>query len=183
MTDTLALVHLYETVKARFELEATNATNHFGWRESTAQKPNNTLVWMPGDPSGALGTLAAPSHPGRNPRPLFTLHELFTVEITAIDLQNAENELAQYVATRLLYDAWLRAVYLASRARFAVQSATWVKDKIQRSHGATIRVVVALEAMVPDAPLTTAPADTRAAVTVAELNVTQAVAVPDAEEP
>jgi hypothetical protein len=181
VSDTLALEKLYNDVVAQFVADAAAETpagtpphQSFGWREpakrgdATTQAPQmrRRIAWVPGDDaSGDLGASAPARNPGRNPRPLATLAELVTVYIEAADLTAAENELAQYRAARFLYDAWLRAVYIAARGTFQIRSQRWVDDRATRRFGATIRVVLALEAMVPDAPLETAPVDTDALVT------------------
>jgi hypothetical protein len=172
MTDTLAVPYLYNAVVARFAAEGTLVPNSFGWREPAKQKAPPVIEWVPGDDSnGAIGDIDAARSPGRLPaRPLATLHELVTVYIASVDATapgDAENEAKQYAATRFLFDAWYRAVYLAMRGQFAIKSAGWVTDKQVRRRGATIRVLLAVDAMIPDAQLTTAPVDTGASVTTA----------------
>jgi hypothetical protein len=179
MTDVLAVTAAYDAVSQRLADEGTNVTSTFGWRESARQKSGNTIVWMPGDSTGVLGALGAARKPGRNPRPLATLAEFVTVEITGYDASQLENERAQYVGTRLLFDAWYRALYLAARGTFEVVSATWLVDKQQRSAGATLRVVVAIEAMVPDEPHAVAPTDAVASGNAHLLDVTTPVSVPE----
>jgi len=136
----------------------------FGWREPAHRAGSMRIVWVPGD-GGDLGEIAPPRNPRRNPRPLATVHELFTVFLEASDPAAPEDELAQYTAARLLFDAWLRAVYLASHGTYAIRSARWVDEKVTRRYGATLRVVGSIEAMVPDAPFESAPVDTEADVT------------------
>ena len=156
MADTLALEQLFEDVVQRFADEGTEVPNVFGWRTPAARgAQQNRICWVPGDPSGAAGAVAGARQPGRNPRPIATLEELFTVYIEAVDIvnQDRENELAQYKAARLLFDAWYRAVYLSSTGRglVAVKSASWMADRTTRRHGATLRVVCTVQAMIPDA--------------------------------
>lgn len=171
MTTVLALPLVYEAVVARFALDAaaedppaTPVAQPFGWREPAHRTGTRRIVWVPGD-DGELGEVGPARNPGRNPRPLWTIDELFTVYVEAQDATAAENELAQYTAARLLFDAWLRAVYLAAHGTVRVTRSQWVSDKSTRRFGATIRAVVAIEAMVPDAPFETAPVDTAADVT------------------
>jgi len=179
MAITTALEYVYNAVAARFAAEGTAATNVFGWREPARQPAalasplaHGRIVWTPGDATGSLGELKAARNPGRDPRPLATLGELVTCTISAADLTAPESELAQYRITRLLYDAWFRAVYLAFHGQFAMVSQGWVEDANERRRGAAIRAVISLDAMIADLPATLAPADTSVCVTVTELNVT-----------
>lgn len=184
MSSTFALVRLYDAVVARFALEGsgpespTEVAQSFGWREDPKQKTTaGRIVWRPGDRSFGLGTLVPAKQPGRiDARPLATLGELFTCTISANDPTSPEDETAQYTATRALFDAWYRAVYLAARGTFAIISAEWVTGNPggsinQRRHGAAIRVVVQLDAAILDAPLESAPTDT-AAVVVSTMDAT-----------
>lgn len=171
MADTWALTRLYDAVVARFALEGLDVPNLFGWREPARKtETGDRIVWYPGDPRGDLGELASARYPGRNPRPLATLHELFTVEITASNAATPETERAQYLAVRELFDAWVRAIHLAASGTFRIVSNEWVIDKKERRHGACIRVVASVEAMIPDTELTSAPVDTSASIDVDELD-------------
>lgn len=156
MSDTLALEQLFKDVVQRFEDDETVVPNVFGWRESAHRGgQQNRICWVPGDPSGAAGEVTSARQPGRNPRPIGTLEELFTVYIEGRDIVNMdlEHELAQYKAARLIFDAWFRAVYLSAAGRNLVQvkSAAWMVDRTARRHGATLRVVCTVQAMIPDA--------------------------------
>lgn len=179
MAVILALPRLYDAVVARMDADAAAAGDDpvpqdFGWRAPDRRRGTHRIAWVPGeDQSGALGDLAAARHPGQNPRPLATLTELFTVYLEAVDKDEPENERKQYQATRELFDAWYRAVYLAAHGTFAIRSANWVIETKVRRRGACIRVVGSTEAMVPDAPLDTAPVDTEAEIAVEELGVTE----------
>lgn len=181
MTTDLALPLLYDAVRTRMDAdtlaldpEATPVPQPFGWREPAKRTGTMRIVWIPGDDeSGDLGEFGAARNPGRNPRSLATLRELFTVYIEAVDPSAPESELAQYTATRLLFDAWLRAVHLAAHGTFTIESTGWVIEKATRRYGATLRVLGSIEAMVPDAPLAVAPVDTRALIDVEELDVTE----------
>lgn len=165
MTAELALEILYEDVGARMTAEATagglEATPHvFGWRRP-AERPQEApaapstarrVVWVPGD-DGKLGVVAPAVQPGRNPRPIGTLMELFTVYLEAADLSSAaaaENELAQWRAARNLFDAWYRAAWRSVGLRVQVLDSRWVDDKATRRFGATLRLVCTIEAMIPD---------------------------------
>jgi hypothetical protein len=162
MVDTLALPKLYTDVKARFSAESTTANVVFGWREPAKQINQgpgraNRICIVPGDESGDIGEITSARNPGRNPRPLATLNEVFSVYVFGWDSSAPEDELKQYIATRFLYDAWYRAVYLAAHGTFQVLSAKWVTTQMERRFGAEILAVYAIESMIPDSPWTIAP--------------------------
>lgn len=173
MADVLALEHLFDAVVARFTAEGTVAVNAFGWRVPAQHPVGARIAWVPGDPAGNVGVVLPARNPGRNPRPIATLSELFTVEISAQDPTAPEDERAQYRVVRLLRDAWHRAVHLAVHGTFAIRSETWLIDKKERRHGATLRIICSIEAMVPDEAQETAPVDTSAELDVEELDVTE----------
>ena len=180
MAIILALPRLYDAVVARFAAEAAVGVdpvpNLFGWRTS-AQKliTGNRICWIPGDPNGELGQVKAARNPGRNPRSLATIDELFTVEVIASDADptKRENERIQYQAARVLYDAWYRAIHLAASGTFTIQSLDWITDKKERRFGAGIRAVCTIEAMLPDKVFTSAPVDTSAVIDTELLDVTE----------
>lgn len=191
MADTLALEKLFDDVEARFALDgllrSSNppgplAPSTFGWREPSRQDiPGPRIRWVPGDDaSGYVGEIAPPKYPGRNPRPLGTLWEQATVYIHGHDASAPEDERAQWKATRLLFDAWWRAIYLAAYGTFEILRAEWVIDKNQRRYGTAIRVLVAVQSMIPDSAHRTAFPS--AAIDVTELDVTETITVP-AEPP
>lgn len=176
MADTLALTKLYDDVVARFAADGTAVPNKFGWRSPAhgqAEAPGNRIVWYPGDPRGQLGKLGSARNPGANPRSLGTLGELFTVEISGCDPTGLADEKKQYVATRLLLDAWLRAVYLAAKGTYEVLSSDWVIEKKEARFGACVRLVCSIQAKVPDLEHVVAPVDTHAEIDVEELDVTE----------
>lgn len=178
MADTLALEKLFDDVEARFLAENTLAEHVFGWREPARHAVGPRIAWVPGDPAGNLGAVLPARNPGRNPRPLATVQELCTVEISSGDPRVPEDERAQYRAVRLLRDAWHRAAYLAARGTFAIRSETWIVDKKERRHGAALRIVFSIDSMVPDTARETAPVDTGAEVDVEQLDTTERVSVP-----
>lgn len=186
MTVILALEHLYDGVVAQMaadaaaqEPPATPVPQPFGWRSPARNDHGPRIVWVPGDDtSGAIGDVAGAKYPGRNPRPLATLHELFTVYLEGVDTSAPENERAQYKVARLLFDAWYRAAHLVAHGTFQIRSVGWLTGKKERRRGATIRVLVSVEAMVADAPLTLAPVDTRAAIDVEELDESETMTTP-----
>lgn len=186
MTVILALEHLYDGVVAQMaadaaaqEPPATPVPQPLGWRAPARNDHGPRIVWVPGDDaSGALGEVAGAKYPGRDPRSLATLHELVTVYLEGVDTSAPEDERAQYKVARLLFDAWFRAAHLVAHGTFAIRSVGWVTGKKERRRGATIRVLLSVEAMVPDAPLTLAPVDTRAAIDVEELGVGETMTTP-----
>lgn len=166
MTDTLAIPFLIQKVKDRFTAESTNVPNLFGWKPIHRQGSAPRIIWVPGDDTnGSLGDVDAPRLPGRNPRPLANLHELVTVYISGADSTAPEDEDKQYIATRFLFDAWYRAIYRAMPGQISVKSAAWKIDKNERRRGAAIRVLLAVDAMIPDSAYAVAPADTNAEIT------------------
>jgi hypothetical protein len=122
---------------------------------------------------GSVGRVDPARNPGRNPRALATLRELFTCTLSASDPGDPENELAQYKATRFLFDAWFRAVYLAAHGTLTVERSDWLIRHNDRRFGTAMRVVCSIQAMVPDAALDGIPIDTRAVTGVSELDVTE----------
>lgn len=181
MANVLALPDLYDAVVARFAAESTLVPNLFGWRDPPQKLTLGTRIcWVPGDDaSGDVGDVGAARYPGRNPRPLGTLNEIFTVLILSSDTATPEFERAQYQAVRELFDAWYRACYLHARDTFAVRSSSWVIEKRERRYGACLRLVCTIQAMIPDAPATDANADVGmnagvvAALDTTELDVTE----------
>lgn len=170
---TLALPKLYDDVETLLADEAaasspptTPVPMAFGWRAPAYRGVSHRIVWVPGDDSnGNLGDLAVAREPGRNPRPLWRLGELFTVYLEAFDAASPEDERAQYQAARELFDTWARAIYRVARGTIAVRNVSWVTDKKVRRFGATLRVLAMVDAMVPDLPSDIAPVDTSATVT------------------
>lgn len=160
MATITALEQLYSDVVNRFDDEDTEVPNVFGWREPARRgAQQNRICWVPGDPAGAAGDITSARQPGRNPRPLATLNELFTIYVEARDASDLEDEQKQYHAARLIFDAWYRAAYLSARTLLTVKSATWMVDRKTRRHGATLRVVCTVQAMIPDSAYTAAEVD------------------------
>lgn len=168
MSDPFAVTSIFDAVSTHFvdlaaaaDPPAVAVPNVFGWRERAKKLASpvtgtaRRIVWIPGDDSGRelsdLGEVGPPRFPGREPRSLATLHELVTVYIEASDLASPEDERAQYVAARALYDEWHRALYRAARTTYAIVSEGWVTTQKERRHGAAIRVLLSIEAMLPDA--------------------------------
>ncbi len=162
MVDTLALENLVDRIQARFTADGTTAAIAFGWKEPAKQVNQgpgraNRIVFVPGDPNGAIGEVGPAKYPGRNPRPLGTLGELVTVYVWAYDATAPTNERSQYGAARRLFDAWYRAAYIAMRGHFRLVSTKWVTGKTERPFGAEIEAVIAIESEIPDTPWQTPP--------------------------
>jgi hypothetical protein len=189
MSVILALPRLHDAVVARFALDAavadppvTAPEQPFGWRPVAQQPHGHRIVWVPGDDSnGDLGELGPAKYPGGLPRTLGTLGELFTVYLEAHDITAPENERSQYIASRLLFDAWVRAVHLAASGTFSIVSANWVDSKKERRFGATIRVVAMIEAAIADSAAAIASlTDARALLDVALLDHEEQIEAGDA---
>lgn len=153
MADVLALPFIYHAVVDRFAAEGLGDVEQpFGFDAPAQNVVSRRITWEPGDPQGALGDVITPRNPGQNPRSLATLLELFTCTISAADETAPTDRLAQYVAVRLLFDAWWSATFLAQYGVVAIVSATWLRDKKLVPHGAALQVVCSVEAVLPDAP-------------------------------
>lgn len=184
---TLALPYLYDSVVSRFLTEGPAVPgssptrpipNLFGWRvPAQTITTGDRICWVPGAPeSGDIGEILPARNPGGDPRSLATLEEIFHCYIHAADRTSPtapENEMLQYIAARTLYDAWYRALYLTVRGAFRIVSNEWVIEKKERRYGATILVVVAIQAVVADEPATMMPIDTSAVIDIQELDVTE----------
>lgn len=148
----LGVINLYEQVSALAVAEAVPAASLFGWRIPAQHPYGNRFAWVPGDQNGGLGIVGPPRNPGRSPRSLGTLNETFTVLINGHDPADPENEAAQYAIVRYLYDWLLRAVYRYAYGAHAVVYDEWLTNRNERRHGAAVRVVFALQAVIPDVP-------------------------------
>jgi hypothetical protein len=179
MAVVLALPRLYDGVVAQFASEGLAVPNTFGWR-ARAQRSGaaKRIVWIPGDDeNGDMGEVGPAKQPGRNPRPLATLLELFTVYVEAQDETAPETERTQYQAARELFDAWYRAAFLVAGMTLVVQRSGWVINKKERRFGAAIRALCTIEAMIPDAEEGVAPTDTGAAIATSEFAVTETTVI------
>ena len=158
----LALLDLYDRVEARFTSEATPCTLLFGWDESPKQLRGPRIVMVPGDDGATAFNGALPvRQPGRNPRPLGTLAELFHIVVSASDAATPENDRAQYTACRLLFDAWYRAAFLAVGIRLAFITSAWMVERTVRRAGAALVATFTIEAMIPDSALDETSLSTR----------------------
>jgi hypothetical protein len=135
----------------------------FGSREPAKRDELPRIVFVPGD-AGKAGSFGPSVKPGRNPRPLMTFNELVTLVVEGFDSSTgaAESEIAQWKATRLLFDALMRAVYKSAHGTYEDGEPEWIGDRKTRRHGMALRHVIAVQSMVPDAPLSLAPANTSA---------------------
>lgn len=165
----LALEILHDRVVQRFIDDAIACEFAFGWREVPRQGrlPDAHIVLKPGDPSGRLSkSHTGARYPGQLPlRSLGGLWELFTVTISAHDAAAPQDDRAQYRATRLLYDAWLRAVYLSGFGNFNIESDRWLTSRKEGRFGAALEVVGGILAVIPDSAVTLAPVDVHAEIT------------------
>jgi hypothetical protein len=181
---TLALEKLYADVTARFAAEGTPAVNVFGWRQPALQQVHVARIsWVPGDATGSVGRVGPARNPGRDPRPLATLREYFTVTIATSDPTAPEDEMKQYIATRLLRDAWHRAVYLAAHGTFTIESERWMTDRKERRYGAALRVLCTIEAMVPDIAPESMPISVGGVLDINELDVTEPIDIAPPPDP
>lgn len=179
MAIVFALPRLYDAVAARFAAESFACAMAFGWRTPAAQiETSRRIVWVPGDESGELGEILPPKYPGRNPRALLNLGELFYCDLSTSDVATPEDERTQYQATRELYDTWLRAVHLAAHGTYEIVSSTWITAKNARRYGAAIRVVGSIQAVVFDQPYSGVEANAgHALLNVTELDNTESLSV------
>lgn len=134
----------------------------FGHREvikQTNQGPGraNRVVFDPFDSPSEDGP---PRDPGQPERPLATLEEGFNIYCWARDASAPRDELAQWRAARLLYDAVRRAIYLATTDEdvgtpVAIKSFGWVPGPPgELPFGAEIKLGCRIASKVPDAPYT-----------------------------
>lgn len=182
MAFVYALPKLFDDVVALFAAESTLIPNLFGWREPAKQFIDaSRICWVPGDASGKSAIVEPPKFPGRNPRPLWTVVEAVTFEVYGFDASDPENELKQYKAVIAVRDALLRAIYLKAHGTVKVQDLTWIKpERMQRRHGAALKILATIENMVPDAAMPIAGdghCGVGANIAVTELDVTEPVIV------
>lgn len=154
---TWPVAALFDAVAARVTAEGpADCDVVFGWRApARARLKRRRISVIPGDATtGDVGEIAAggPSAGDGIYRTLATLRELATIECEAHDPSAPEDELAQYCETRALYDVAVRAAMLAMPGRVLVSSTEWETRRSERRHGALLRVVLELSAVIPDAP-------------------------------
>jgi len=160
------LTNLYDKVVASFDEDGIDCNFSFGWRQPETHKTaRRQIIFIPGDESGSLGDLVAPRSPGRNPRALHNLDELFTVRVEAIDMKAPESERAQYQAARELFDCFVRAMYLAAHGTYDVQALDWDTSKKARRNGAAIVMIASIKAIIPDVTHDVVPVDAQGDIT------------------
>lgn len=169
---------VFDDVVARFGAEGTVVTNAFGWRKRAKHKVGESrIVWVPGDNDNAGAVL--PPAINHDARQLGKFEELLTVYVAGYDADNPTDERAQYNATRALFDAWYRAVYLDHHGAFRILGLRWMVPRTELPHGVELACVVAFKSPIPDTPYTFAPADTTADIATSLEDVTeQTVASP-----
>jgi len=141
-----------------------------GWRKSVQQDNYATggrVVFQPGDENGSAGKASGAQKVSdlslavgakRNPRSVGTLFEFFTVFVWGRDADAtlATNELAQYIATRTLYDAVYLSLYNhasageGAKGYFPLNDPKWILDHTQRPHGGELKATGVVQAMHPD---------------------------------
>lgn len=164
MADTVALTHLYETVKAAYLAESDLTPHFFGWEEPPKQLRTRTrIVWAPGDESGSVGEILPPrmhtlsatvDDESFAARPLANLSESFRVYINGTAAgQPRTNEAAHYAVTRLLFDTWYRHIYNAAHGNVSVRSLQWSPSSQPQEfrYGASLLVTGAILSVIPDA--------------------------------
>lgn len=151
MARTLALEHLYDGVAERLAVVDPSIDVRFGWREPTKQDDDaKRLIFVPGDNAWNVGTLKGAKYPGRVPRPVGTLVELFHVYVVAFDATDLDNERLQYAAARHLYDCLFAAVKRVSGVTAQVVGQRWETGKKEFRRGAAIVVTFTIESMIAE---------------------------------
>jgi len=180
--EVLALPLLFDAVKAGFAAELPDVSVVFGLKEVTKQINQgsggaNRVVFAPGDLSGKFADDLPPHGIGREPRPLATELEYFTVWIWGVDSSDLNDERKQYTAARLLYDVWRRAIYNATHTDgdngvgpVVIYGQEWNIKRVERKWGAEIVAVCSVQAMVPDTGLEIVAPPLTAHLTVTELD-------------
>ncbi len=161
----LALDHLYERIVAETaERLDPVPVCVFGWREAPKQVNQgaggaNRVVLEPGS-NGKVGDYAPAKLPGRNPNPLATLVELATLFLWGFDGTDPTDARLQYIAARRLHDVVIPICIRTFRGRWKASGPEWLKPEAARPYGAEMKVLFAVEAMVPDDLVPEAPGGT-----------------------
>lgn len=163
MSIILAFTRLVDLVDPALKSRFADIECEFGWREPVKQqRPTRRVCWIPGDESGSfgkeLGALKVPIDVGRGrtARSLADLEEFFHVHLQAHDPECPDDERAQYVYTRLLYDAWRACVYRACHGDKKVgiyhqaQSRWKIDGTTSARRGAALIITFSLRCPVPD---------------------------------
>lgn len=154
MADTFALLKLYDDVVTRFGAELPDVRLAFGWREPWMLDDGRDaprVVFAPGDESGAVGGVTGPKFVGQTYRSLYDLGERFRVYVASHDYEDA-SERAQFVSTRALFDAVMRALYHAGRGNIEFLSFEWVAaaERTERRRNAAIMITAQIAAPILD---------------------------------
>jgi hypothetical protein len=183
MTDTLALEYAYNAVVAQFATDGVACLQPFGWAKSGQHLTGPRIVWVPGDPSGAAGTITGAMNVGTIPKPLFTFNEVFHVIISGYgDETDPVDELKAWKITRLLHDQWMRAMERNLKGMYQLTRQDWVRagERDYVRFGTALIVVAAIQSAVldtgPDGPITEVYPG--AEILVHELDYTETVIVP-----
>lgn len=178
-TICFAVDSLYLAVVARFEEKRIDIPNVFGWREPQKHKTQaSRIVWTPGDENGRLGELLPPRDVGGNPRQIAQLDELFTIRISAFDVDDPENELAQYREARRVYDLLFSAIHASAFGTFTYLDSSWDLSKNERRHGEMVIITASVQAPIFDDVAATAPVDTEGDVETSVEDLTEKTLVP-----
>ncbi len=153
---TLALLAIFDAVKAELAAQAVTANVVFGKREPAKQinrGAGGRVCFEPGV-EGKAGKYVAARDPGRNPKPLYGFREWATVYVWAFDATSANDERKQYEAVRELHDQVVRAIYKAmhgtAQGGSELTDPVWVGENKERTHGAEIKFTLDVPALVPD---------------------------------
>ncbi len=155
MAEMLALVHIYNSVKAELVADGVTAEVVFGRREP-AKAINKTaggrICFVPGGLDGKAGRYAPPRDPGRNPAPLMSFREAVEVYCWGYDDTAAEDELAQYVAARTLHDSVVRAItrvmFGTAQGSIEFTNPHWVVNNVERIYGAELVFTLDIPGMI-----------------------------------
>lgn len=163
MSDCLVLSSVFEAAREILLVEDGGTMSVvFGWREPAKQINQglgtaNRVIFVPGNEL-RIGAYGAAKYPGRNPRPMGSLVEQFTVYVWAYDSTAPNDELVQYRAWRLLHDAVVRAVFLAGKrvgSQILLTDGQYIRPPNERIYGVEAKLIFTADTMIPDAPFPT----------------------------
>ena len=180
---TTGLTWLYHQVADRFTAEAINIEVAFGWaavdrKIDGAVADYRRAVWTPGDDNRA-GVYDSARYPGRTPRSLGTIYELFTITCSAYDHSQPDSEEAQYEAVREVEREVLRCIALTTPSNYEILDRRWLTNQKLLPKGRALQIIGTIQSTVPDDD-TTSGVETfaeRANAEVTFLDVTEEVVV------